>query len=295
MAKSSAMLSKNLKQKVSFIGNRKPPLVPLHGVDFSGSSENKGRNNKIWIASWYPGEKFVSFKCGGDAQGFGRRDLADFILCWGGLWVIDFPFGPPEKVAEAAGWRSWQEYLAWCCSDFDPTDLRNDLRITLRSAGVKWSTKRKIDQNKNTTWFPFFQQLYRQTITGGRDVLSRLNAVDRELVSVFPFHDRVVPTCQRSVVVEGFPGWTLSQMGLLPIGYKKSTTAACKKRAAIIDVLTQSGIPICEDDIKRAVADNGGDGIDALVLLNAAWNMLGRNPLNWISDDRSSIEGWFFD
>lgn len=84
-------------------------------------------------------------------------------------------------------------------------------------------------------------------------------------------------------------------MGFLPTGYKHSTATAHGKRAAIVDELLQSGIPICKEDRSRAVADSEGDAIDALVLLYAARLTLRRSLSDWIAIGRSSIEGWFFD
>ena len=134
-----------------------------------------------------------------------------------------------------------------------------------------WSTKRKIDK-KTQAWFPFFEQLYRQTITGGRDVLSHLDTADREIVTVLPFHDFRKPTCRRSVVVEGYPKWTLKQLGLPTRGYKNKQFPenARKLRTEIVDNFSQNGIPISDSDLTRAVEDTEGDAVDALTLLYAA-------------------------
>lgn len=270
--------------------------VPLHGVDFSGAREENGRNQKLWIASWHPDQQFVSLKCGGEGCGFNRNDVAKKILKEGSLWVIDFPFGPPEQVAIAAGWKTWQDYLAWCGSNESPTELRNELRTILESANVGWSTKRKIDK-ETQAWFPFFEQLYRQTITGGRDVLSHLDTADREQVAVLPFHDVREPTCRRSVVIEGYPKWTLKQMGLPKSDYKnkKYPVNARKSRAEIVNGLRHSGIPICDKDFNRAVEDIEGDAVDALVLLNAAKYSVCRKPAEWTQGTCPIIEGWYFD
>ena len=75
---------------------------PLHGVDFSGAHELSGRNGKIWIASWYPDRDFVELRSGGSDPGFDRVGLAGKVVEGSGTWVIDFPFGPPADVAEAA-------------------------------------------------------------------------------------------------------------------------------------------------------------------------------------------------
>ena len=192
------------------------PALPLHGVDFSGGREIHGRNGKIWIASWDPDRGVVDLECGGDAPGFGRAGLAARIAGGRGRWVLDFPLGPPAAVAAAAGWATWRDYLAWCGSKDDATALRDELRAVLCDAGVAWSTRREIDCGVGTTWFPFFEQLYRQTITGGRDVLRVV--ADMEQVRILRFDAHAEARGYGSVVVEGFPGWTLKQCGLPATG-----------------------------------------------------------------------------
>ena len=81
------------------IGRSMTPLLPLHGIDFSGAQEASGRNAKIWIASWYPDRDFVELKSGGGDPGFDRARLAGKVVEGSGTWVIDFPFGPPAEVA----------------------------------------------------------------------------------------------------------------------------------------------------------------------------------------------------
>lgn len=272
------------------------PTVPLHGVDFSGAREISGRNRKIWIASWYPDRAFVQLRSGGDDSGFGRIGLAEMIIEGGGTWVVDFPFGPPAAVAAAAGWTTWQEYTAWCGSDPDPTALRDQLRERCLLAGVPWTQKREIDRTLGTTWFPFFEQLYRQTITGGRDVLRLLDQASRDSVRILPFHNQAPATDELSVVVEGFPGATLRQCGLPSTGYKQTGDAAQEKRRVIVDSLRERGIPICEAVASAAVRDAGGDALDALVLLCASGTANRRVAewTNWVGV-HSGIEGWFFD
>lgn len=275
------------------------PTVPLHGVDFSGARETEGRNGKLWIASWYPEQRCVSLESGGDDPGFGRYGLAERVLRDGGMWVIDFPFGPPARVARAAGWRTWQEYLAWCRSNPEPKTLRDQLRVILEAKSVPWSTKRKIDACTDATWFPFFEQLYRQTITGAREILAPLDAADRRRAVVLPFHGAYVPTAERSVVVEGFPGWTLRGLGLASSGYKHSTDDAWGRRLVALRALRRRGMPIGDAACMRAVQDSEGDALDALVLLYAAWcgHRCGREE--WGKATGSAprelgIEGWYF-
>ena len=273
------------------------PTLPLHGVDFSGARETGGRNAKIWIASWYPERDFVELRSGGDKPGFNRIGLADQVIKCGGIWVMDFPFGPPAFVARAAGWTVWHEYLAWCGSDPDPTALRDKLREVLRSADVRWSTKREIDREIDTTWFPFFEQLYRQTITGARDVLVPLHRAGRDRTRILPFHNHAVANGDLSVVIEGFPGATLKQCGLPATGYKHTGREAEDQRRRIVDTLRERGLPVCDSDASRAVRDSEGDAVDALVLLHAARNASRRTAAEWNNKvgAHATIEGWFFD
>ena len=269
--------------------------LPLHGVDFSGAREVGERNGKIWIASWDPDDGVVNLKCGGDAPGFGRAGLARKIAADGGLWVLDFPFGPPAPIATAAGWTTWWEYLAWCDGNGDATTLRDELRALLDEAGVSWSTRRAIDREVGTTWFPFFEQLYRQTITGGRDILRYL--ADGDGIQILPFDAGTEARREGSVVVEGFPGWTLKRCGLPATGYKHAHEVARMHRRSIVGYLCDSGIPITDADGSRAVDDTEGDAVDALVLLFAAHDASGRTSSEWRDAARAHgrMEGWFFD
>ncbi len=276
--------------------NNNTPTAPLHGVDFSGSQEVDGRNDKIWIASWLPGQRFIQLNSGGDYPGFDRKMLSTKIIDGSGTWVIDFPFGPPNTVAEAAGWNTWKAYIAWCGSHPDPVVLRDQLRKDCQIAGLPWSIKRDIDCKLGTTWFPFFEQLYRQTITGGRDVLSPLIHAGRERVRVLPFHDHALANNELSVVVEGFPGATLTNYDLPNKGYKRRDYSAQETRRFIVESLIKIGIPISNMDASRAIHDTEGDAVDALVLLCAARNASLRST-DWRNKvgKYSGIEGWFFD
>ncbi|MCY3837914.1 MAG: DUF429 domain-containing protein [Gammaproteobacteria bacterium] len=265
-------------------------------VDFSGGREVAGRNGKIWIASWHPDDGVV-LECGADEPGFGRAGLAERILNDGGIWVLDFPFGPPAPVAVAAGWATWRDYLQWCDSSADATTLRDGLRGILDEGGVRWSTRRTIDRAVEATWFPFFEQLYRQTITGARDVHCTLAEAGADMVRILPFDANADAGRGGAVVVEGFPGWTLRCRGLDAVGYKQGDDAAGKQRLAIVNHLRASGIPVSDADARRAVDDAEGDAVDALVLLLAAYRTSRRTASEWLEARRlhGGMEGWFFD
>ena len=236
----------------------------------------------------------MALECGGDDPGFDRIGLSHRILVEaGGTWVLDFPFGPATAVAAARGWRTWEEYLDWCGSNPDPTVLRDQLRQVLQDVGVRWSTPRRIDDALGTTWFPFFEQLYRQTITGARDVLTPLNRAGRDRTRVLPFHSHAAPDVSLSVIAEGFPGHTLTTLGLPRTGYKHRTSPGQEARARIVSALRGRGVPISDADAERATNDAEGDAVDALVLLHAARGASHRTAVDWAS--HPGIEGWFFD
>lgn len=272
------------------------PVLPIHGVDFSGARELDGRNGKIWIATWHPNDGVV-LESGADAPGFGRAGLAERILKDGGVWVLDFPFGPPVPVAAAAGWSTWRDYLTWCAECTDVTARRDALRGILREADVRWSTRRAIDRAAGATWFPFFEQLYRQTITGARDVLRILADAGADKTRILPFDANAGIDWNGGVVVEGFPGWTLKRCGLDAVGYKQKHKDARKRRRLIVNHLRRRGVPISDDNARRAVDDAEGDAVDALVLLLAAHMTSRRRAEEWQEVRRAygSMEGWFFD
>jgi hypothetical protein len=273
-------------------GATRTPPYPLHGVDFSGGVEHGGRNKKLWVASW--DDEGIRLRSGGDpAQGFTRAGLAAEISRSRGLWVLDFPFGIPHAIAAALGLATHDAYLAWSHSDANPTKLRDDAKGSAARAGVKWSTRRRVDDTHGTTWFPLFEQLYRQTLAGARDVLRPLRIAN---VSILPFTPAVDPTA-KPMVVEGFPGFTLRSALRLPAtGYKNDRDAGREARAAIVETLTSAGLPIPDGCRRAAVADAEGDAVDALVLLFAALRASTRPVTDWAPrTDASKLEGWFHD
>ena len=269
---------------------------PIHGVDFSGAQEKNGKNPKIWIASWYPGAEEAELESGGDGAGFDRRGLAQKIIDGAGTWVIDFPFGPPAAVAAAAGWNTWWDYVDWCEGDTSPEDLWRALKEL--GDGDEWKQKREVDRERRTSLSPFNLRLYKQTILGARDVLRLLDGAGRNNVRVLPFHGLPLAHAGQSVVIEGFPGWTLRQSELFQTGYKDKRkhkrVEALEKRRRIVESLCKRGIRISKADASRAIDDVEGDAVDALALLYAARNAKNRLTTSW-NEIRTGLEGWFFD
>lgn len=288
-------------------GNKLPdPEIDLFGVDFSGGVETAGQGNpKIWIAQRRR-NGCVTLACGTDGPTkFGRKDLPTYIAEHPGQWVLDFPFGVAKGTAEAIfeGEKpTWERWLKLCSKAESATTLRDQAKLDVKNAGgdLKWAKRRVIDSEQNTTWFPLFEQLYRQTVNGARDVLHRLDALGRDRVCVFPFH-KPASGC-KSFVTEGFPGITIEKsLGCLRWGYKGKSESCRDRRQLILDKLRQS--PYClkigDADATRALEDSEGDAVDALVLLVAAWLTSSWKPDNWerkrseMERNGTLVEGWF--
>lgn len=270
-----------------------PPKFPLYGVDFSGAAERNGRNSKLWIASWIG--RIVTLDHGGGDPGFGRADLTNRILSSTGLWVIDFPFGISATTLNEIGIGTWTEYLNWVAAGRDATERRDTAQLAMQRADLPWHQLRAVDVAHATTWAPLFEQLYRQTLNGARDVLGPLQASGRGRCRVLPFHESGDPASVPHVL-EGFPGHTLANRRLPAVGYKQQTQAGLVLRQQIVDALLAAGLPITNADQQRAIADAEGDAVDALVLLLAARRSAHRNAAEWSNArTQGGAEGWFVD
>jgi hypothetical protein len=276
------------------------PEFPVYGLDFSGGEEDcRYGNRKIWVATWPPGGD-VAVRCGRSASTVDkicRRDLPELVKRYPGWWSLDFPFGVAKETARALGLSSWLEWLRWCDAAGDATTLRDTARGYTNRAGVTWGLRRQVDEVVQTTWFPLFEQLYRQTIYGAREVLLPLY---NEGLCISPWGCNALE--KSSVVVEGFPGATVrDHLMKRRVSYKGSTEAHKAARGAIVKALRSApfAMPIPDEVAAKAVEDQDGDALDALVLLLAGW-ISQRLPVDkWqqqlarLDGCGAAIEGWF--
>ncbi len=274
----------------------------LYGVDFSGGRETARGNPKIWIASWLLGQKTLTLRCGTDGPALCRSNLAEHVRRTHGWWALDFPFGVAKETASAileTPDLSWSDWLRWCAGGPDATERRDLARKRTDAARVRWSTRRSVDDEHGTTWFPLFEQLYRQTIYGCGEVLLPLFQQKRSEVRVLPWHHlEDAPV----VVTEGFPGITIrGRLNLAGSGYKGSRVEHRHERQRILDALMREPyfLPIPPNVQTRAEEDTEGDAVDALVLLIAAWASQTLDSATWqecrqeLENDDRLIEGWF--
>lgn len=227
----------------------------------------------------------------------------------GGWWAIDFPFGIAAETANAlnlAGPNAWQAWLDWCCDGGDATERRDTARTAVQAVQGTWSVRRAVDLQHRTTWFPLFEQLYRQTIYGCRQVIAPV--VRERMALVLPWHVRDLSARARvddpipAVICEGFPGVTIERTLRLGRLQYKGANAACRaSREHVLHRLMSPPIslPISPNDAARALDDTEGDALDALTLIVAAW-LSAVTPLsNWegalqslVTQDHI-VEGWF--
>ncbi len=229
-----------------------------------------------------------------------RRDLPAEIAANPGFWVIDFPFGIPSEIAQPVGAHGHIDWWRMCAEAVGEgngaTAFRDTIRFATNQANRVWSTRRRVDLEHGTTWFPLFEQLYRQTIFGAGEVLNQLES--RENVAILPWDAHRIAG-RTSVVAEGFPGVALrNRLGLPASGYKGGTAAHGDRRDEIIDRLRLL-MPIPDGVAERASADREGDAIDALLLALAAQSASGIAAEQWtrsleaLAAEGRQGEGWF--
>ena len=279
-----------------------PSSTLLHGVDFSGARETYEGNQKLWIASWDTASGFIDLINGVDGN-FRRADLPKRIADDGGWWVIDFPFGIaaeigavlPGNVNNLSAWLEFCNHDGRRGDDY-PRHRRDAARAAAIANNVVWSTRRQIDIDNQTTWFPLFEQLYKQTITGAAEVLFPLHTQFSGQVSILPWHPMHKVHAH---VVEGFPGLVLrGLLGLSSTGYKGQQAGRRERREMIVSELRRV-LPISTAIAAAAINDAEGDALDALLLLLSAAQCANTDRQIWqyqlqrLEQTNRMVEGWF--
>jgi hypothetical protein len=276
-----------------------------YGVDFSGGWEENGGNSKIWIAKWDRTQNHISLISGFDIN-IRRNLLPAYISSRPGWWTIDFPFGIPASIANLININSHSDWWERCSLSVEnPTQLRDNLRAIVQNnpPPPSWSQRRQVDIDNDTTWFPLFEQLYRQTILGGGEVLHSLHTQFQSNVAFLPWDTQEIKLKQKPTFVsEGFPGLIIQNiLGLPKVGYKGEGPDHRVRRLQILSVLASDQIrmPITEEIRTIASHNEDGDAIDALVLVLASiisqkigyneWH----NQLSRLINHGISVEGWF--
>lgn len=233
----------------------------VHGVGFSAGIRP---GDDLWIASGEAdgGLTVTDLRSAGEAFGEGRHaaltGLRRFVTGADGPVGIDCPFGLPRQLHDCAAYR---DFLAWFSDAFDgPGELEEACaaRAADLTGGERTYLKRATDERTGAV-SPYFRFTRAGTYYGLTEVVAPLVAEGAgvEPMAPAPFGG---PT-----LAEVYPAGTLRDLGLPAEGYERSTAEAGDRRAEILDGLGERGL-VCEEGVRSsALADAGGDALEAVV------------------------------
>lgn len=262
----------------------RPAFGRFIGVDFSAAAD-AGRG--IWIAAGTPRGTVLRIDLlvaardlpgGGIARDAALAGLRAFLAAQRDALVgLDFPFGLPAPLVDAPDWRG---FLA------DFTRRHPDaeaFRASCRARTGGRELRRRTDREARTPFCAYNLRLYRQTWWGIAAIVAPLVAAGAGAPPMLP----AVPGTPN--LAEICPASTLKALGLYP-SYKGRATALADARAAILARIGTEGLEVPADIGATAVADPGGDALDALIAAFAAWRAALRPELFEARDALDLIE-----
>ena len=294
------------------------PPSRVYGVDFSGA-QDAGRN--IWLAEGTiddggradadedadtAGDPTGTVDCDDlrihdcrpatewfDLPAARNQILPALTAFLGGLPAgtavgLDFPFGLPSPLV---GVDNWETFLVDFPSIYSsPEELRT--RCTERAGLVGDGEKTKLFRATDepmAALSPYDIRLQSQTFYGIRDVLRPLVTAGR--VRVHPMQS---PSADKPSLLEVYPAGTLDDLGLHHTKYKDGSEAGRERREEILDGLADHGITIADDVRKRALEDDGGDALDAVVATVGTYRNTRGSANLTTADELTAIEGYIY-
>ncbi len=253
----------------------------FHGVDFSGA---RNAGTAIWIAEGTPvdcGLRIEHLRRARDLPDGGTDRTAALSALRAHLAVqdsaligLDFPFSLPGDLVDAPDWTAFARRFARRYPD--PEAFRDDCR---QRAGGR-ELKRRTDRRTATPFCAYNLRLYRQTYWGIAEVLAPLAEESR--VAILPVLERPGAV---SALAETCPASTLKRLGCYR-PYKGREDSLKWAREAIFDRLEREGLG-CPGGLRRmAVADTGGDAIDAIIAAMTMWRVSGAPSADFGPRDR---------
>lgn len=235
-------------------------IARVHGVDFSGAVD-AGR--RIWVASGSVEGRVLrvddlrraaELPGGGVGRDAALGALRAFVREAGACAVgCDFPFGLPELLVDAPDWEAFALDFA------GRYPMPERFRDACRAADGGRELRRATDREARTPFSSYNLRLYRQTWTGIVDLLAPLVRAGAVAVPMQPLRPAV------PWLLEVCPASTLKRAGLYR-PYKGSGPERWAARAEILAALGAAGdLAVSEEIRERAVADPGGDALDALI------------------------------
>jgi len=260
------------------------PVARVHGVDFSGAAD-AGR--RIWVASGTVGNKVLciddlrraaELPGGGLDRAAALDALRAFIQAAGPCAVgCDFPFGLPEPLVGAPTWEAFALAFA------ERYPAPDAFRARCREAAEGKELRRATDREARTPFSSYNLRLYRQTWTGIVELLAPLVRAGAAVVPMQPPRSRV------PWLLEVCPASTLERAGRYR-PYKGRTAGHRVARAAILAAFTEQDLTVSLEIRERAVADPGGDALDALIAAAATFRAVVAPDFPG-ADPRYALEG----
>ena len=240
------------------------------GVDFSAARDG-GR--RTWVATGQADDTALSITeltRAADLPGAGSAP-AEFLPALRGdlacrahhsrvLVGLDFPFSLPAALMHRTPWPAFVRSFIGRFPDPDA------LRQGCRAAAHGRELKRCCDREARTPFCAYNLRLYRQTWWGIGHVLAPM--IEDPRVSVLPM---LVRSPLSLALAEICPASTLKRLGAYG-GYKGRTPAAGERRSAILARLAEEGVWVPSVFSRTAIADQGGDALDAIVACYASWH-----------------------
>lgn len=266
------------------------------GVNFSADSHRAGEQTWISEAAVGNGLQVTDVSRAADRLGVGREReamlpaLTRFLGNAGGDAAVgmDFPFGLPSQVTAADDWPAFlRQFPGWAD---DPSDLarESETRARLNGGGDATELVRATEEPLGAV-SPYNERLRTETFYGIRDVLRPLVLAD--VVRAVPMQ-RTTP--DRPVLLEVYPTGTLERLDAHDLRYVGGGEDARDRRSANLHLLETTGVTIDECVRDRALADDDGAALDAVVAAVATYQHT-RNCSDLDTDDRTrSIEGHIF-
>jgi hypothetical protein len=245
--------------------------VKFVGIDFSGA---KDAGKKIWIAEGVLDGEQVDVHRLRPARDLtdGARDLTsalaalrNYIRTLGPATIgIDAPNSLPSKF-EPGDWSAW--LVNFSKAHLTPQTFKSSCteRWLQLSEGNAKEGRRECDKEAGTPWSAWNERLYRQTWHVLTGVYAPL--VAEGIVTVAPFH---APNPGKVRLAEICPASTLKSLGLYNATYKDTRADERERRSFVLDALRdRANVRMREDLQQLAIANRGGDALDAVIALAA--------------------------
>ncbi len=256
------------------------------GVDFSGAPD-AGR--RIWIAVGHADNgrlTITDILPAADLPGSGV-DRADALAALrrfasaqsGAIIGLDFPFSLPADLLDGDNWPSFAETFRrrWP----DPDAFREGCRARTGNRELK----RLCDREARTPFAAYNLRLYRQTYYGIADLLAPL-ARDGG-VCIVPL---VCPPQAAVTLVEACPASLLKRLETYP-SYKGRSSGHAASRVRIVEKLAEQSVVLRREIADTAIAQSGGDALDAIVATLCAWRASTDPVFPKPHDRREVVEG----